>query len=80
MNCTHGCMMLSRAWKKVYLSMLLQSYHLCKRMQPLHEWQPSLQDVVRRLDEMLFKHASSKEYMNIDTLEHRVQTLLRDFI
>ncbi|RWR84205.1 zinc finger protein [Cinnamomum micranthum f. kanehirae] len=53
-------------------------FQLCQRTQPSNEWRPRLHDVVRRLDEMLYKHASSKEeYMNIETLEHRVHTLLK---
>ncbi|KAJ4964510.1 hypothetical protein NE237_024449 [Protea cynaroides] len=43
-----------------------------------HEMQARIPDIVKRLEECLFKTASSKEeYLNMDTLEHRLQALLR---
>ncbi|KAJ4958739.1 hypothetical protein NE237_025850 [Protea cynaroides] len=42
-----------------------------------HEMQLRIPDIVKRLEECLFKNATSKEeYMNMDTLEHRLQALL----
>ncbi|XP_042479129.1 histone acetyltransferase HAC1-like isoform X2 [Macadamia integrifolia] len=43
-----------------------------------HEMQARIPDIVKRLEECLLKTANSKEeYMNMDTLEHRLQALLR---
>ncbi|XP_043708765.1 histone acetyltransferase HAC1-like isoform X2 [Telopea speciosissima] len=54
-------------------------YHLFQQRQPTsHEMQSRIPDIVKRLEECLFKTATSKEeYMNMDTLEHRLQALLR---
>ncbi|XP_068641056.1 histone acetyltransferase HAC1-like [Aristolochia californica] len=50
---------------------------LLQRQMP-QEMRLRLPDVVRRLEEWLFKDASSKEeYMNMESLEHRLQTLVK---
>lgn len=42
------------------------------------EWQQRLPNLVRRLEEALFKEAVSKEdYMNLNTLERRLQSLMK---
>jgi len=44
------------------------------------EWQQRLPNLVRRLEEALFKEAVSKEeYMNLNTLELRLQSLMKRF-
>ncbi|KAF8407379.1 hypothetical protein HHK36_006510 [Tetracentron sinense] len=54
-------------------------YQLVQQKQPLtSEMQPKVLDLVRRLEEVLFKDAATKEeYLNKDTLEYRLQTLVQ---
>ncbi|XP_052181734.1 histone acetyltransferase HAC1-like isoform X2 [Diospyros lotus] len=55
--------------------------HYCKikRQQQTHDIQPKrFLDIVRRLDEGLLKHATTKEeYMNLETLENRLHVLIK---
>lgn len=42
------------------------------------EWQQRLPNLVRRLEEVLFKESATKEeYMNLNTLERRLQSLMK---
>ncbi|CAM8954327.1 unnamed protein product [Rhodiola kirilowii] len=52
---------------------------LMRRHQPTHEIQAKkLKDIVRRLEEGLFRSATSKEeYMNFDTLESRLHVMIK---
>ncbi|XP_042497833.1 histone acetyltransferase HAC1-like isoform X2 [Macadamia integrifolia] len=54
-------------------------YHIFQQRQPTsHEMQARIPDIVKRLEELLFKAATTEEeYMNMDTLEHRLQALLK---
>ncbi|XP_058068645.1 histone acetyltransferase HAC1-like isoform X2 [Magnolia sinica] len=54
-------------------------FELFQRQQASHQWQPRLNELVKRLEESLFRNATSKEeYMNMETLEHRLQTLIKN--
>uniref|UniRef100_A0A7N0TWK9 histone acetyltransferase n=1 Tax=Kalanchoe fedtschenkoi TaxID=63787 RepID=A0A7N0TWK9_KALFE len=52
---------------------------LMRRRQPTHEFQAKkLKDIVRRLEEGLFRNATSQEeYMNFDTLESRLHVMIK---
>ncbi|ERN03959.1 histone acetyltransferase HAC1 [Amborella trichopoda] len=51
--------------------------HFLQRQQKAPNWQPKLPDLVKRLESGLFKDAPSKdEYVDLDTLERRIQVIL----
>uniref|UniRef100_A0A5B7AU06 histone acetyltransferase n=1 Tax=Davidia involucrata TaxID=16924 RepID=A0A5B7AU06_DAVIN len=52
---------------------------LMQRQQPAHEIQPKrVLDIVRRLEEHLFKNAATKEeYLSLETLENRLHVLIK---
>ncbi|KAF9614106.1 hypothetical protein IFM89_015368 [Coptis chinensis] len=56
-------------------------YQILVRQKPIRaspEMQPKMKDIVRKLEEGLFKNAASKEeYSNVDTLEQRLQALIK---
>ncbi|XP_077223066.1 histone acetyltransferase HAC1-like isoform X2 [Tasmannia lanceolata] len=53
-------------------------FQFFQRRQPSHESKHKLRDFVPRLEECLFKSATSKEeYMDLNTLEQRLLTLIR---
>ncbi|GMP35258.1 hypothetical protein CsSME_00007775 [Camellia sinensis var. sinensis] len=53
--------------------------YLMQRQQQAHDIQPKrVQDIVRRLDEGLFRNAASKEeYLSLETLENRLHVLIK---
>ncbi|KAL5974250.1 hypothetical protein ACLOJK_030914 [Asimina triloba] len=70
-------------------------FQLFQRQHLPHQWQLRLQELVKRVEESLYRSASSKrlsfecywsfdlaayleEYMNMETLEHRLQTLIKN--
>eukprot|EP01018_Ginkgo_biloba_P007798 Gb_24654 [translate_table: standard] len=75
---------LRRAWqtdtdlvgvRQYIIDRILKLFH---RRQISQDWQQRLPDFVRRLEEGLFKEAASKEdYMDLSTLEQRLQTLAK---
>ncbi|KAL6965665.1 histone acetyltransferase [Sarracenia purpurea var. burkii] len=54
------------------------SEFLLQRQQQAHDMQPKrFLDIVKRLDESLFRHAATKEeYMSLETLENRLHVLI----
>jgi len=63
------------AVRKYIIERILQLFH----RQPVSpDWQQQLPNFVRRLEEGLFNEAASQEeYMNLNTLEQRLQSLMR---
>ncbi|KAH7855210.1 hypothetical protein Vadar_022392 [Vaccinium darrowii] len=65
---------LDQTWLHFFFSYEL----LIQRQQQTHDRQPKqFQDLVRRLDEVLYRNAASKEeYMSLETLETRLHVLI----
>nr|DAD46362.1 TPA_asm: hypothetical protein HUJ06_004592 [Nelumbo nucifera] len=75
----HSSLIMDHEFREVRKQMLERIYHLLLRQaQANQEMQPKIPGIARRLEELLCRDAASKEeYMNLDTLELRLHSLIK---